>query len=249
MNTMSGATSKTVEDHVHLSQRAYERLREMAMTYSFRPGERLNEGELARQLDVSRTPVREAMHRLVSEGLLVLVAGRGFHARPLEVKDVYDLYEARLALETAAVALAAERASPNWLAAIDAYLDESVKAQEEAPLERLLQFDEGFHERVAEASGNRELLHMLRNVNARIHFFRWADMQGRRDRTQAEHRALVAAIRARDPLRAAEIARAHITRRLDQIVTVVREGYALLYMGQGPRVGGHTQSECRKDIR
>ena len=249
MNTMSGATGKTADEHVHLSQRAYERLREMAMTYGFRPGERLNEGELARQLEVSRTPVREAMHRLVSEGLLVLVSGRGFHARPLEVKEVYDLYETRLALETVTVALAAERATPEWLAEIDAYLDESVRAQEEGPRERLLEFDEGFHERVAEATGNLELLNMLRNVNARIHFFRWVDMQGRRDRTQAEHRALVEAIRARDPARATEIARAHITRRLDQIVGVLREGYALLYMGEGPRIGGLAPSDCKKDIQ
>lgn len=208
------------------------------MTYSFRPGERLNEGELARELDVSRTPPREAMHRLASEGLLVLVNGRGFHARPLDVKEVYDLYETRLALETAIVTLACERASPDCLASIDAYLEDSVTAQESAPLDHLLKLDEGFHERVAEATGNIELLRMLRNVNARIHFFRWVDMLGRRDSTQAEHRALIEAIRQREAARAAEIARAHIARRLDQILGVLREGYALLYTGNGPKAAG-----------
>src|SRR3546814_2307491 len=74
--------------HVHLSQRAYVALRAMAMSYRFQPGQRLNEGELARELEISRTPLREAMHRLVSEGLLALVSGRGFFARPLEVKEV-----------------------------------------------------------------------------------------------------------------------------------------------------------------
>src|SRR3546814_4279441 len=77
--------------HVHLSQRAYVALRAMAMSYRFQPGQRLNEGELARELEISRTPLREAMHRLVSEGLLALVSGRGFFARPLEVKEVFDL--------------------------------------------------------------------------------------------------------------------------------------------------------------
>lgn len=221
---------------MHLSQRAYATLRSMAMTYGFQPGQRLNEGELARELDVSRTPLREAMHRLTSEGLLVLVRGRGFYARPLDVKEVFDLYEARRALEMATSRLACERADDSWLAAIDAYLEASVKAQESAPVGQLLQFDEGFHERIAEITGNAELLRMLRNINARIHFFRWVDMQGRRDKTQSEHRALVDAIRERDAERAANVMRIHITRRQDQIVEVVREGYARLFMGDGPKV-------------
>jgi DNA-binding GntR family transcriptional regulator len=224
--------------HVHLSQRAYVALRAMAMSYRFQPGQRLNEGELARELEISRTPLREAMHRLVSEGLLALVPGRGFFARPLEVKEVFDLYEARLGLEIAIVELACERATDEWLAAMDLYLDDSVQVQESAPVEHLLQLDEGFHERLAEVTGNAELLRMLRNINARIHFFRWVDMQGRRDLTQAEHRALVAAIRARDAATASDLARVHITRRLDQIVEVMREGYARLYMGERPTVVG-----------
>jgi DNA-binding GntR family transcriptional regulator len=229
-------SSKDLGAQAHLSQRAYARLREMAINYRFRPGERLNEGELARALAISRTPLREALHRLSSEGLLVSVRGRGFQARPLDVKDVFDLYEARLALETAIGSLACERATPEAMDALDAYLDRSVAAHESAPIEYLLELDEGFHERVAESTGNQELVRMLRNINARIHFFRWIDMQGRRDNTQAEHRALVAAIRQGDTDRAEAVARTHITRRLDQIVDGIREGYAQLYMGNGPKV-------------
>src|SRR3546814_16096757 len=96
---------------------------------------------------------------------------------------------------------------------MDVYLDDSVQAQESAPIEHLLQLDEGFHERVAEITGNAELLRMLRNINARIHFFRWVDMQGRRDHTQGEHRALIAAIRARDAATASDLTRIHIPRR------------------------------------
>lgn len=208
----------------------------MATTFRFRPGQRLNEGALARELNVSRTPLREALHRLASEGLLVLVRGSGFYARPLDVKEVFDLYEARLALEMAIVRLACERADGEWLNAMDAYLEASVRAQESAPIEQLLNFDESFHERVAEVTGNAELLRLLRNINARIHFFRWVDMQGRRDKTQREHRALVGAIRERDSERAADVIRIHITRRQDQIVDIIREGYARLFMGDGPKV-------------
>lgn len=235
------STVKPIEEHetegLQLSERSYRRLRDMAITYGFRPGERLNEGELARKLEVSRTPLREAMHRLASEGLLVFLAGRGFHARPLEVEAVHDLYEVRRALETAIVALACERATPQWRADIRAYIQHSMAAQETAAPEELLALDEGFHERLADAAGNAEFARMLGNVNARIYFFRWVDMRGRRDTTQAEHKALAEAICAGDAPRAEEIARAHITRRRDQIVGVVREGYGLLYSGSGPDVG------------
>ena len=223
------------EGPTQLSQRAYDRLREMAINYRFRPGERLNEGALAKELQISRTPLREAMHRLVSEGLLQSVGGRGFFARPLDVKEVCDLYEARLALETAIVRLACGRASRDWLEAMHGYLDRSVSAHESEPLERLLELDEGFHERIAECTGNLELLRMLRSINARIHFFRWVDMQGRRDNTQAEHRALIAAIGQGDAETAVGIAHSHVARRQDQIIDGIREGYARLYMGEGPQ--------------
>ncbi len=225
----------TVIEKDGASQRVYSALRCMAMTYRLPPGQRLNEGALARDLNVSRTPLREALHRLASEGLIVAVPGRGFQARPLDVKEVFDLYEARLAVESAIVELASERANPDSLDAIDAYLDESVREHETAPIERLVQLDEGFHERVAALTGNGELVRMLRSINARIHFFRWVDMHGRRDNTQSEHRALIAAMRARDRDRAREVVRAHITRRKEQVVEGIRDGYGRLFTGAGPK--------------
>src|SRR3546814_7906014 len=114
----------------------------MGMSYRFQPGQLRNEGELSGEMEISRTPLREAMHRLVSEGLLALVSGRGFFARPLEVKEVFDLYEARLGLEIAIVQLACERATDEWLAAMDVYIEDSVQAQESAPVENLLQLED-----------------------------------------------------------------------------------------------------------
>ena len=219
----------------NLSERAYRALREMAANYSFRPGERLNEVKLAQALSLSRTPLREALHRLASEGLIVPTGGHGFQARTLDARQVHDLYEARLVLETAIVSLACGRVTPDWRAATLAYLDRSAEAHETAPTEELVRLDEGFHESLAEASGNEELLRMLRNINARIRFFRWVDMRGRRDGTQAEHRALAEAVCAGDAARAGDIACAHISRRLDQIMSVVGEGYALLSAGDGPK--------------
>jgi DNA-binding GntR family transcriptional regulator len=216
-----------------VSERTYVRLRDMAMTFAFRPCERLNETALAAKLKVSRTPLREAMHRLAAEGLLVQTAGRGFSARPFDVKELSDLYEMRLALELTSVRLACERVTEGDLEAMGAYLDQSVAAQSTAPVKDLLRYDEGFHERVAAASGNGELLRMMRALNRHIHFFRWIDMEGRRDATQADHRAILRAIANRDAEAGIAIMRPHIERRLDQIVDGIREGHARLWTGAG----------------
>ena len=217
-----------------VSARVYRALKAMAMTFAFEPGARLHEERLARELKVSRTPLREALHRLASEQLVVAVPGRGFAARRLDVGEVAELYEARLALETFLARMAAARAEPADLDALDAYLDASVAVQATAPIERLLALDEGFHRRLAALAGNAELGRMLENLHARIHFFRWADMPGRRDRTQAEHRGIVRALRARDSTEAARCMERHILRRRDEIALVLRHGHASLFMGEGP---------------
>ncbi|TVQ33741.1 MAG: GntR family transcriptional regulator [Geminicoccaceae bacterium] len=214
--------------------RAYRALKAMAMTFAFEPGARLAEEPLARELKVSRTPLREALHRLASEQLVVAIPGKGFAARRLDLEEVVDLYEMRLALETFIARTATERATTEQLDALDAYVDASVAVQSTAPVEELVALDEGFHRRLAKLSSNAELVRLLDNLHARIHFFRWADMQGRRDRTQAEHRSVVRACRARDAGEAARRMQRHILHRRDEIADVLKRGHASLFMGEGP---------------
>jgi len=228
-----------------LAERAYETLRRMAMTYALTPGARLSEIALARMLDVSRTPLREAMNRLATEGLLVSDGGRGFFARGLEAAEVLALYETRLGLEGYIATLAAERADAAGMAELEAYLDRSIAAQENGPVEELLAFDEGFHTRVAALTGNPELIRMMGNINARIHFFRWVDMNGRRDKTQAEHRGVLEAIRQREADRARSIMEGHVRQRMDQIVDVVREANARLLRGAGMRSVAFPEGDAR----
>jgi len=108
----------------------------MAVSFDLKPDERINESELAERLGASRTPLREALNRLVAEGLLVYRSRKGFFCRPLQPKLIFDLYEARLAVEKEAVRLACERATADDVAALRTSL-ESVrpgKARHEVPL-------------------------------------------------------------------------------------------------------------------
>ncbi len=211
-------------------ERAFSRLKLMAISFEFRPGERINEVVLARELGVSRTPLREALNRLVSDGFVSFSPNRGFTGRSLDVKEIFDLYELRQQIETSAVPYMTLRGSAAALESLSDYLDESAAIVPERTIDDLVGLDEGFHERLISLAGNLEMLRVLRNVNARIRFVRWIDMERRREFTQAEHRKILTAVAARDVGLATSLLNEHINHRLDQVIHAVKEGCARIYV-------------------
>ena len=208
----------------------FNRLREMAIAYELKPGERLSEIELAQRLGVSRTPVREALTRLVNDGFLT-PSTRGFMRRPLEVQETMDLYEARVAVESSLLALAMARASDQQIAEAVDYLANSRKAPRNMPVEKLVELDEGFHLRIADMAGNAELKRILVNLNERIRFIRWIAMERvARDSTQSEHAAILQALKARDAKAGERALRSHIGLRRDHIVEAIKHGLAKIYL-------------------
>jgi DNA-binding GntR family transcriptional regulator len=208
----------------------FEALRDMAISYQLKPGERLSEIELAERLGVSRTPVREALARLVNDGFL-LPATRGFVRRPLDVQETLDLYEARVAVESACLSLAILRATDEDIAQARRYLAGSQKAPLDTPVEQLVELDEGFHLRIADMARNQELRRMLGVLNERIRFIRWIDMENvGRNATQKEHQQILKALAARDETAAQRVLKEHIGLRKEQIVDAIAKGLARIYL-------------------
>jgi DNA-binding GntR family transcriptional regulator len=217
---------------IRAADRIYDRVKAMACTYRLSPGGRVNEVELSRQLGVSRTPLREALNRLASEGFLVPTMNKGYHVRALDPAEVLALYEFRAAIEVGGVQLACERATDAELDRLEAFALASRDApDEDAQALRLLELDEQFHERLAALSGNEEFVRAVCATNERIRFVRWIDMKDRRAGTQNEHLAIVRHLRQRDATMAGTLMRQHISRRLDQITEVIRIGYGEIYTG------------------
>lgn len=225
-------------------ERVYEQLKDMAIRYAFHPGERLNEGTLAKSLNVSRTPLREALNRLKMEGFLSFLPGRGFFCRELNAREVFNLYEMRKIIEIASVRLAVGRARAEDIRALLAFLDATGPDSGEYSTTQLVEFDEHFHERLVAMSGNDEMLNVLRNVNARIRFMRWIDMnRGRRVVTQNEHRQILEALRLHDEATCVAVMERHVDRRMDHIVSTIKESYAMIYMKES----GSSMDEFGKD--
>ncbi len=212
--------------------RTYDAVRELILSYEIKPDERLNEVELARRFNVSRTPLREALNRLVVERLLGFEPAHGFYRPKINIQTIVDLYEFRVILETVGVRLATQRASDQEIGSLGAFWTAANRDAGGKTKAQLIADDEAFHEGVVALSHNEELVHALRAVNARIHFIRWADTSGdgRHQESYRKHLDLLEILQQRDEARSVEVLRLIIERRKDEIIHVLKEGAAKLYM-------------------
>jgi DNA-binding GntR family transcriptional regulator len=207
-----------------LTDRVYELLRTRIIDLVLEPGARLNADRLGADMDVSPTPVREALNRLAAEGLVTVAPYRGFRVSPLLSRsDLAQLLRARQVIECAAVELAAthrDKLVLQELAALVTRMDELTRA---TPLDvkAFNSADAAFHRLAVAASGNRFLLQALHSLHVHVQLAR--HYQGRSvdeaERANDEHRDLVAAIAAGDDERACQAAREHIDGVLTRLQT------------------------------
>lgn len=219
---------------------AYDALRDKAINFEFKPGERLNESALTRELGLSRTPLREALNRLVAEGFLTLSPGQGFHCRSLNPITISQLYQVRCGLETEALRHAIAHAEDVSLQELKAHLDNTenryFSCDDAAELARM---DEDFHIELANKSGNKELVDLLTNVNERIRFVRNVNLrqirlkgETREHEGLSAHRFITNAVLERDTETAVRSLRQHIERRSEEVVDLVRLAFSELYVPQ-----------------
>ena len=209
----------------------------MAIQFKLSPGRKISETEVATTFSVSRTPVREALNRLVKEGFLVVDDGsRRFTVRRLDPKECFDLYELRLSLEATSVRLAVERASDEDLASLLEMANRFNLEPENCTTQRIVELDEIFHERIALLSGNLQLLESIRLINARIRFVRLVDLEQRpRSRSLGDHVVVAQALQSRDTQAAINALEEHISRKMPDIVEVVRRCIAKIFVDEFDR--------------
>lgn len=207
-------------------------LRRMAADFEIKPEERIVEGEMAKRLFVSRTPLREALNRLVSEGYLTNTGGRGFFCRALTPERILDLYEARAALECEALRHTIHRASDADITALARQLD---RVDRDADRLALLELDEAFHIGLTRLSGNAELERLLANINGRIRYVRMIGLNAG-DGVAAQldaHRDIMRAVQARDLDLAQRALRGHIELRKEDATQAVRDAFSEIYVAAG----------------
>ena len=209
----------------------YDQLKAMAVSFQLRPGDRLNEVALSKQLGVSRTPQREALNRLVAERLFDFRPGQGFFCRPLDAQGIFDLFELRQIIEMAAARAACEKASDDDLQALHDELYATGIDITGLTVAEAVSRDEAFHLGIARLSGNAELMQTLNRINERIRYIRWISMSlGRVQRSKDEHKQVMQALMSRNADEASNILGGHIVKRMDQVQEAVRHGISNIYM-------------------
>jgi DNA-binding GntR family transcriptional regulator len=188
----------------------YRHLKDLLLSGRFAPGERLSEPLLAQTLGVSRTPVREALMRLSEEGLVELVPGKGARVRTFTPEEVEEVYRVRALLEGEAAREAALKATPEALEALEARLRAIDEAAPEDHLEQMRR-DLEFHKALVRLSGNRTLFRLYEDLLSTLALIRAAEPTRSQDpETRRQHRAILEALRLRDPEGARRAVEAHL---------------------------------------
>jgi DNA-binding GntR family transcriptional regulator len=194
-------------------EKVYHYLKSSILSGRFDPGERLTEEHIAKKLKVSRTPVREALHKLESEGLIKPRKKRGFIASRDSKEEVEELLELRAILEGYALRLISEKISEKTLDRLSGLIDKADEALRRNRIDEVFKWNTQFHDSLHELISEKRRLYSL-IVNMRKYILRYrrdtlSNPEGVR-RTIEGHRKIILALRLRDPVLCEYIMREHI---------------------------------------
>ncbi len=195
-----------------LYQEVAERLRQRIFSHELTPGTWIDEQKLAEQYGISRTPMREALKVLASEGLVTLKPRRGCYVTEISERDLDDVFPIMALLEGRCAAEAVKKARATDIAnlqAIHAELEDSASANN---IDGFFEANQQFHKVIQELADNRWLLSMIQDLRkvlklSRLHSL---SLQGRLQQSLDEHRAIMAAIEARDTTKAEKLMHDHL---------------------------------------
>lgn len=206
-----------------LRDRAYAEIKRRINRLEFRPGLYLNEATISEELGIGRTPVHQALDRLMREGLVQVIPRKGVIVQPVSLDEVLQIADVRLVNETHGVSLAVERATAADISNLRRILQGAPTLIRSRDLEGLMNLDRRFHSRIAQMTRNpvlADILSSLHERSLRFWFISLSDDLHLR-RVHEEHRCILEAIADRDRAAAGEAMRAHIESFRKNIVRTI----------------------------
>ncbi|MBR6012245.1 MAG: GntR family transcriptional regulator [Selenomonadaceae bacterium] len=202
-----------------------ENLRDAIKKGILEPGERLMEVQLADELGISRTPVREAIRKLEQEGYVIMMPRRGTYVADVSEIDVKEIFEIRSALESLATGLAARRIEQDELEELQNLLNEIEGYMKENNMEKIVETDIKFHGLLYQVSRNSRLVGIINNLKEQLARFRTLSMSypGRLEETFNEHSEMVEAIANGDVSAARDAAEHHMERAEETLLKAMRK--------------------------
>jgi DNA-binding GntR family transcriptional regulator len=224
-------------DRSNRSAQIFAVLKDRIIRWQYPPGHRFTEQELCEEFSASRSPIREALRMLVENGLVDKVPHHGYHVKQPNRNEIEELYDVRLALESYVVERVARAGLlpaegqrlqvlwAGWLARLPEMEPDVALA------------DEQFHEALAQATGNRTLLEMLRSINERLRFVRMTDITTpeRLRATCQQHLEILARIDAHDVAGAQAALRGNVEQGREHVQNAFLQALANAYQDGGRR--------------
>ena len=211
-----------------LHEETVDQLRDLIVRGELAPGSRLNERVLTARLGVSRTPLREAIKLLATEGLVDLLPNRGAVVAPIDPARIAETLAVMGALESLAGELACVQASDDGIAEIRALHYEMLAMHARRDLDGYFRYNQAIHLKIVEASGNAVLAQTYRQLNANVRRVRYmANLSPERwDAAVQEHEAILAALSARDAARLKRLLRDHLSAKLATVLEAIGQKQA-----------------------
>jgi len=211
--------------HGSLRSKVYQNLREQILAGCYKRGEALIEAQIAQEMGVSRTPIREALCQLELDGLVMTTPNKSVLVQGFDDQDILDLYEVRGHMETLAAARAAKHMTDEQRQALQAAYSQEVENTRASDDTDLLQsLDNQFHDLIFQGSGSKILQKILGSINTYTRHARSISLAspGRSEQVLQEHALIMNAILDRNSEQAYDNMRNHLNRALNNFLAVSR---------------------------
>ena len=223
---ITNRSGKPKKNGPSVRERTYVYLKSAIFAGRFRPGERLAEEHLAEELGVSRTPVREALHKLEQDGLIEPLESRGFCIPSNSLEEVEDLFDLRTVLEGYTLRVICERITDEQLKVIEGLIDESEDALRRRKLDEVFHWNTQFHDTLhSMVADKRRFHHLIVNMRKYVLRYRKDTLQyiDAAQRTIEGHRLILLALKLKDPEICERVMRIHIRQSMEDALQTKRE--------------------------
>jgi DNA-binding GntR family transcriptional regulator len=207
----------------NLHEATFQKLRSLLVEGAITPGSKLNERELAEQLKVSRTPIREAIRRLAADGLVELIANRGAIAVQLSRDDIIHTFDVIANLEGYSGELAAKNINGQALTELEALQYEMMASYARRDLSNYYRLNLKIHHAINQAANNPVLSQLFTQVNARIEALRFRSNQDgvKWEKAVGEHQEMLDALKAQDSARMRRVMMQHVMNKRDVVIQLI----------------------------
>jgi phosphonate utilization transcriptional regulator len=206
-----------------------EEIMRLITTGELTAGEKLNELDFARRFRISRAPIREAFRALEEAGLVKLERNRGVYVREIKESEAQELYELRASLDEMAGRQLASRITGAELAELNGWLERLGEAASTGDMSQYFSLNIEFHDRLVQMTNNATLLEFYRLVIGRMHLMRRHNFSvfAGVEKSQAEHREIIEALKSRDPVVAGAAMRDHVMTAYERLTSLLRKPKAV----------------------